>query len=104
MQKERIQIYVTEHERTGDKVRWNFNKQDPVSIARMLHLFPSRTQKLSSSAPMVLGGQLPGRVGPCRLKKYTLTGVYFFYCIISDPVKRVLLDFLGPKGYSYSCI
>ena len=30
------------------------------------HLYPSRTQKLSPSAPMVLGGKLPGRAGRCR--------------------------------------
>ena len=30
------------------------------------HLFPYRTQKLSPSAPMVLGWTRPGRVGRCR--------------------------------------
>ena len=33
-----------------------------VAMAKGSHLFPSRTQKLSSSAPMVLGF-IPGRVG-----------------------------------------
>ena len=33
-----------------------------VIIAKRIHLFPYRTQKLSSLAAMVLGGQLPGRV------------------------------------------
>ena len=33
-----------------------------VIIAKRIHLFPFRTQKLSSLALMVLGGQLPGRV------------------------------------------
>ena len=28
-----------------------------------VHLFPSRTQKLSSSAPTILGGRLPGKIG-----------------------------------------
>lgn len=32
-------------------------------MAKGSHLFPSRTQKLSPSAPMVLGRQRPGRVG-----------------------------------------
>ncbi len=32
-------------------------------IARGKHLFPFRTEPLSLSAPMVLGGQPPGRVG-----------------------------------------
>ena len=34
-----------------------------VTIAERIHLFPFRTQKLSSLALMVLGGKLPGRVG-----------------------------------------
>src|SRR5829696_8721584 len=40
------------------KFRWR--------IARGKHLFPFRTEQLSPSAPMVLGGQPPGRVGRCR--------------------------------------
>ena len=39
----------------------------PVAIARGFHLYPSRTQKLSLSAPMVLGWRRPGRVGRCRI-------------------------------------
>src|SRR5918999_3010963 len=31
------------------------------------HLFPFRTEKLSPPAPMVLGGQPPGRVGRRRI-------------------------------------
>src|SRR5439155_4384871 len=38
----------------------------PVAIARGKHLFPFRTEKLSPSAPMVLGGRPPGRVGRRR--------------------------------------
>src|SRR5204863_913574 len=37
-----------------------------VAIARGKHLFPFRTEPLSLSAPMVLGGQPPGRVGRRR--------------------------------------
>ena len=33
-----------------------------VIIAKRIHLFPYRTQKLSSLAAMVLGGRPPGRV------------------------------------------
>ena len=36
-------------------------------IARRSHPFPSRTRKLSFSAPMVLHGQLCGRVGHRRI-------------------------------------
>ena len=38
------------------------NKDYVVIIAKRIHLFPYRTQKLSSLALMVLGGKLPGRV------------------------------------------
>jgi hypothetical protein len=38
-----------------------------VALARGIHLFPFRTEKLSLSAPMVLGPSGPGRVGRRRL-------------------------------------
>ena len=38
------------------------NKIYVVIIAKRIHLFPFRTQKLSSLAAMVLGGRPPGRV------------------------------------------
>ena len=41
--------------------------RNAVTIARRSHLFPYRTQKLSSLALMILGGRLPGKVGRCRL-------------------------------------
>ena len=44
----------------------NPQAENPVTIARRSHLFPSRTQQLSSLAPMILGGKLPGKVGRCR--------------------------------------
>src|SRR3954451_11128633 len=37
-----------------------------VVIARGIHLFPFRTEKLSPTAPMVLGPHGPGRVGRRR--------------------------------------
>ena len=42
-------------------------KKNPVAIALRNHLFPYRTQKLSSIASMVLGGRPPGRVERCRI-------------------------------------
>ncbi len=47
----------------------------PVALARGKHLFPFRTEKLSPSAPMVLGPQGPGRVGRRR----------FFSCVRPPP-------------------
>ena len=37
--------------------------QELVLIAARVHLFPFRTQKLSSLAPTILGGRLPGKIG-----------------------------------------
>ena len=31
-----------------------------------VHPFPFRTRKLSSFAPKILGGQLPGKIGRCQ--------------------------------------
>ena len=41
--------------------------QKLVLIAVRVHPFPSRTRKLSSLAPKILGGQLPGKIGRCQL-------------------------------------
>src|SRR5688500_18762466 len=41
-------------------------EQSPVAIAWGKHLFPFRTEKLSPTAPMVLGPHGPGRVGRRR--------------------------------------
>ena len=38
-----------------------------VYITLRSHLFPSRTQKLSSAVPKILGGRLPGKIGLCQL-------------------------------------
>ena len=43
----------------------------PVAKAKGPHLFSSRTQKLSPSAPMVLGWKRPGRVGRRRFPTKT---------------------------------
>jgi hypothetical protein len=42
------------------------SRRFPVALARGKHLFPFRTEKLSPSAPMVLGPKGPGRVGRRR--------------------------------------
>ena len=43
------------------------NMKYAVTIARRPHLFPYRTQKLSSLALMILGGRPPGKARRCRL-------------------------------------
>src|SRR3954470_12035800 len=48
-------------------MRGAWSRTISVVIARGIHLFPFRTEKLSLSAPMVLGLKGPGRVGRRRL-------------------------------------
>ena len=40
--------------------------KNPVTIAKRIHPFPSRTRKLSSLTSMILGGRPPGKVDSCR--------------------------------------
>ena len=40
-----------------------------VLIAPRVHPFPYRTRKLSSLAPKILGGRLPGKIGRCQHKE-----------------------------------
>ena len=42
-----------------------------------VHLFPSRTQKLSSFAPTILGGRLPGKIGNANTSLSRKTGAFF---------------------------
>ena len=37
-------------------------------IVMWVHLFPSRTQKLSTCTPTILGGRLPGKIGNANTK------------------------------------
>lgn len=53
----------------GGRKQLEAGKRNPVAIAGRTHLYPSRTQKLSSPALMILGGRLPGKVGRCRFYK-----------------------------------
>ena len=58
-----------------------YSKRIPVVMAKGSHLFPYRTQKLSLSAPMVLGWRRPGRVGHCRIpyeKASALAGAFSY--------------------------
>ena len=52
-----------------------------VLIAVRVHLFPSRTQKLSSHAPTILGGRLPGKIGNANIEKLHPFGWSFLYAL-----------------------
>ena len=71
----------------------------PVTMARMLHPFPFRTRKLSSSAPMVLRGGLRGRVGRCRnyLKKPPGLSRGLFICARLHQLRSWLLHVSAPS-------
>ena len=60
----RVRHRDAEHGRTP---RGRAPRQFPVVVAQGSYLFPFRTEKSSLVAPMVLGGQLPGRVGRRRI-------------------------------------
>ena len=57
------------------------NNHFSAATAKRQHPFPSRTRKLSSSAPMVLHGKLCGRVGRRRIfltrNQILIPGFYF---------------------------
>ena len=49
---------------SGFSLTTEYVNQFPVAIARRSHLFPSRTQKLSSPVQKILGWKRPGKI--CR--------------------------------------
>ena len=46
----------------------------PVSMTVRFHLFPFRTQKLSSLVPKIVGWRRPVKIGRCRLLKKAASG------------------------------
>ena len=54
----------------------------PVFITVRTHLFPFRTQQLSSRVPTILGGKLPGKIGRCRYKLGTLAKAKVLFCCL----------------------
>ena len=79
---DKLPTWKARNERERSKQHWEAQKRNPkstiqcrstkllqfpVAMAKGSHLFPFRTQKLSPSAPMVLGWTRPGRVGRRRI-------------------------------------
>ena len=56
----------------------NGSKTLPVVMTERSHLFPYRTQQLSSPVPKVLGWTRPGRIGRCRFPLKHLAQRCFF--------------------------
>ena len=61
-------------------------------IAERIHLFPSRTQKLSSLAQTIPGGRLPGKIWSCRFEKRTdsYIGSFIFLIMMLFQSSRIL--------------
>src|SRR4051812_38129442 len=58
---------ITHAARCARAMRWSLTTESKTDLlvvcASGVHPVPSRTRSLSLTAPMVLGGSLPGRVG-----------------------------------------
>src|SRR3954451_16111456 len=73
-----------------------------VTLARRTHPFPSRTRKLSSSAPMVLHRQLCGRVGsrPVYIKALQFGGLFYFYPTPNRDIVRTIMQSLSRRQFA----
>ena len=60
----------------------NESKPLPVVMTERSHLFPSRTQQLSSPVPKVLGWTRPGRIGRCRFPLQGSRKASFFVVLV----------------------
>ena len=61
-----------------------------MAIAVWDHLYPCRTQKLSTYTPKVLVWQRTGRIGSCWLDVLLLQGIY--YSSIAQSVERLTVN------------
>ena len=60
-----------------------------------VHLFPSRTQKLSSLVPKILGWQRPGKIGKRQLQRVYFEStdfILFVYSSIAQSVERMTVN------------
>ena len=68
------------------QVPWKLNKEEMkemVLITLRVHLFPFRTQKLSSMVPKILGWWRPGKIGRCQcyMSSRPIGRLLFYICI-----------------------
>src|SRR5438876_8751073 len=81
-------------QRPAEAGRYTQDHKFPVVIERRSHPFPFRTRQLSSASPMILRGQLRGKVGRRRDKIYErpsgkLEGLFLF--TLRNDTRHVLL-------------
>ena len=71
----------------------------PVTMAKGIHLFPYRTQKLSLSAPRVLAWRRAGRVGRCRIPFVPPDTVWGVLHHAGSPMQSGIVCFLCFLGF-----
>ena len=57
-----------------------------------IHLFPSRTQKLSSLVPKILGWKRPGKIGKCRHTRGSHGGTANPYSSLAQSVEHAAVN------------
>ena len=75
-------------------------QRNPVAIAEWIHLFPYRTQSLSTHTSKVLGWRRPGRIESCWLMTHP-KGCVFYVCVdfsMLEPVRRLSPETDAPGG------
>ena len=72
-------------------------------IAARVHPFPSRTRKLSSPAPKILGWRRPGKIGFRQHKKTTCANRWFF-CACGGQVAGRSLPLALPGVKRQPCV
>ena len=65
--------------------------QQLVLIRARVHPFPSRTRKLSSLLPTILGWRRPGKIGSANTKEVTHASDFFFYCFGGRDIVQAIL-------------
>nr|DAU57042.1 MAG TPA: hypothetical protein [Caudoviricetes sp.] len=60
-------------------------------IRARVHPFPSRTRKLSSLLPTILGWRRPGKIGSANTKEVTHASDFFFYCFGGRDIVQAIL-------------
>ena len=64
-----------------------------VLMTMRIHLFPSRTQKLSSSVSKILGWRRPGKIERCRYQtQETRLSGFLSYCSLAQSVEHAAVN------------
>ena len=78
--KRKKKTWVGKKDNQGSKAQKAYYTSVPVPMTVRIHPFPSRTRKLSSSVPTILGPQGPGKIGRRRHTFYLKSAASIFAC------------------------